>query len=66
MELLILKSGKSYIRVKEEHFLVVDLDKASVFPMDQIKKVLAFKDSLNREGFRDACIKKLVLTEEDV
>jgi len=66
MELLILKSGKSYIRVKEEQFLVVDLDKASVFPMDQIKKVLAFKDRLNREGFRDACIKKLVLTEEDV
>ena len=66
MELLILKSGKSYIRVKEEQFLVVDLDKASVFPMDQIKKVLAFKDSLNREGFREVCIKKLVLIEEDV
>ncbi|MFO7749692.1 MAG: hypothetical protein R6V54_06325 [Desulfobacteraceae bacterium] len=66
MELLILKSGSSYIRDKEEKFLVVGLDKASVFPMDRMKKVLAFKERLKREGFKEACIKKLVLKEEDL
>ena len=65
MELLILKTGKAYIRVKPDGFHVVGLDKASVFPMDQILKVREYEARLRELEFPDICIKKLVLTEQD-
>ena len=39
MKLLIIKSGKNYIRFKDHDYILVTIDKASVFPMDQIKVV---------------------------
>ncbi len=65
MELLIVKSNTDYIRFKEEGSLLVKMDKASVFPMDQIDTVKQHKARLIQEGFKDVYIKKLVLTEED-
>lgn len=65
MELLIVKTGSKYIRVKPEGCLCVGLDKASVFPMDQLEKVWALKADLKAQNFENVCIKKLVLTEVD-
>ena len=66
MELLIIKSSLDYIRFKEDAYLTVNLDKASVFPMDQIKIVQRHVARLREQGFAGVCIKKLVLTEEDL
>ena len=66
MDLLILKTGKEYIRVKPDGFHVVGLDKASVFPMDQIRKVREYEARLQDQNFPDICIKKLVLSEQDL
>ena len=66
MELLILKSGQAYIRCREDSYFLVKMDKASVFPMDQIKIVKAHETNLKKKGFEHICIKKLILTEEDL
>ncbi|MFH2093605.1 MAG: hypothetical protein ABIJ31_14700 [Pseudomonadota bacterium] len=66
MELLIIKSNLDYIRFKEDTYLPVKLDKASVFPLDQIKHVQNHVVCLREKGFANVCIKKLVLTEEDL
>lgn len=66
MELLILKSGNAYIRVKEGQFLRVGLDKASVFPMDQMDLVKTHEAHLKTQGFESIKIKKLVLSEADI
>ena len=66
MELLILKSGTTYIRVKEKQFLLVGLDKASVFPMDQITQVREHEAQLKTQGFESVRIKRLILSEEDI
>jgi len=65
MELLILKTGPHYIRVKEGQFIQTGLDKASVFPMAQKKQVQAHAAALKRQGAQGVVIKKLILTEED-
>jgi len=66
MELLILKSGTAYIRVRENQFFLVGLDKASVFPMDQITRVKEYETQLKTLGFESVCIKKLILSEENI
>lgn len=66
MELLILKAEKNYIRVKDGDYLRVGLDKASVFPMDRLPDVRAHESRLNDSGFHGVCVKKLILTEEDL
>lgn len=66
MELLIIKTKDTYIRVKEDGFLIVGLDKASVFPMENLEKVRTYEARLKTEGYSDITIKKLVLTEEDL
>jgi len=66
MELLILKSNTTYIRVKENQFLRVSLDKASVFPMDQINLVKEYEAQLKTQGFELVGIKKLILSEKDL
>ncbi|MEN8211530.1 MAG: hypothetical protein ABFR31_07410, partial [Thermodesulfobacteriota bacterium] len=66
MELLIIKSGKDYIRFKDNSYLTVQLDKASVFPFDQMEIVQQHQASLKKEGFQNISIKKLTLTEEDL
>lgn len=66
MELLILKSGSEYIRCKDKDYLPVKLDKASVFPMDQMERVRQHQTRLNEKGFQTVRIKKLILTEKDL
>ncbi len=66
MELLILKSNTDYIRIKDEGPALVQLDKASVFPMDKIDRVKIHKADLIASGFKNVSIRKLILTEEDV
>jgi hypothetical protein len=66
MELLILKSDQAYIRCKDNAYLFVRLDKASVFPLDQMDLVRQHESNLAEQGFQKVCIKKLVLTEEDL
>lgn len=66
MDLLILKSGQQYIRCKDNAYLPVSLEKASVFPPDQLDVVQRHECRLKEEGFEDVCIKKLVLSEEEL
>ncbi len=66
MELLILKYNTDYFRFKKGDSILVKMDKASVFPMDQIDIVKQHESRLKKEGFKNICIKKLVLTEEDL
>ncbi len=66
MELLILKTGNRYIRLKQDGPHIVPLDKASVFPMNQIEYVRTHLQNLCEAGFENVYIKKLILTEEDL
>lgn len=74
MQLLILKSGSTYIRVQSSQhenqmdslYQLVGLDKASVFPFTQLEEVRRHESSLKEKGFADVRLKKLILTEEDV
>lgn len=66
MELLLIKSGKEYIRIKGNQYLKVGLDKASVFPMDQLETVERYVSDMENHQFKNVVIKKLVLTEEDL
>ncbi len=66
MELLILKSENYYIRVRESGFEPVNLDKASVFPMDRMDQVRDHENQLKIQGFKSVRIKKLILSEEDI
>jgi len=66
MELLIIKSGQDYIRFKDETYLLVKLEKASVFHFDQMELVRTHEARLKEKEFKAVCIKKLVLTEKDL
>ena len=66
MELLIIKSGPDYIRYKDDNYLLVRLDKASVFPLDRMEQVKQHESRLKEQGFDNVCIRKLILTEEDI
>ena len=65
-ELLILKSGNEYIRINPPHDSPCGLDKASVFPLDQITVVERHVKRLVKLGFTNVHIKKLIITEEDI
>jgi len=64
MELLIIKSGKNYIRVKDEAYTTCRLDKASVFPIDMLDVVKTHFKKLKEKQFPKVSIRKLTLTEE--
>ena len=64
MELIILKSDEDYIRVKDATYLCVAMDKASVFPMDQLAMVETHAGALEKQGYPKVAIKKLVISEE--
>lgn len=66
MELIIIKSGDDYIRVKNDSYFCVPLDKASVFPMDALDQARLHLTNLNAEGFEKVVLKRLILTEEDL
>jgi hypothetical protein len=63
-ELLIIKYGDNYLRVKNDHYELCALDKASVFPMEKLDIVRDHLDQIIARGMAPAHIKKLILTEE--
>ncbi len=63
-ELLIIKIGNDYIRVKEEFYSVCGLDKASVFPMEKLKTVKAHVMSMEKNHGWKGTIRRLILREE--
>lgn len=63
MELLVIKSGNDYIRLKDGRATTAGLDKASVFPAAQLDQVKAQLADLRQNDFPDAAIYRLMLTE---
>lgn len=63
MELLIIKSGDRYLRLKNDRWIAVGLDKASVFPMATLEGVKGHLDHVRQHGFPDAAIYRLRLAE---
>jgi len=64
MELLIIKSGKKYIRVKQDNYILCLLDKASVFSSDSLTMVKDHVKKAAENGLPDVSIYKLKLSEE--
>lgn len=65
MELLIIRSANQYIRVKNGEYLRVSLDKASVFPLQNLDVVHQHVEAAKAAGLSEIHLKKLVLTEKD-
>jgi len=63
-ELLIIKTDKAYIRVKEGSYCVCQLDKASVFPMEKLETVKAHVTSMEKKHGWKGTIRRLILREE--
>ncbi len=63
MELWVIKTGSAYLRISGDSMAVVGLDKASVFPADQLERVHALQCTAKEQGFPDAAIFRLTLTE---
>ena len=64
MELLIIKSGKDYIRVKAGDYILCQLDKASVFPIENPDEVKKHVKKLREKDFPLISIYRLKLLEE--
>lgn len=65
MELLIIRSADQYIRFKDGEYLRVGLDKASVFPLQQLDAVRHHAEAAKAAGLSEISLKKLVLIEKD-
>lgn len=63
MELLILRSGASYIRIKTDGGHLCGIEKASVYPIQRLSEVKQLVPVLSRQGFKHISIRKLILTE---
>lgn len=64
MELLIMKNNNEYVRVKEDRYLFVCLDKASVFPLEKLETVQGHINKLQAQGFKHVSLYRLKLVEE--
>ncbi len=64
MELLIIKSGKDYVRVKGGDYILCNLDQASVFPMDKLDIVKDHLTMLRNRNFPSVSINRLIILEE--
>ena len=62
-ELLIIKSGSRYFRFKDRQYYACELNKASVFPLDNIDRVRELINRLKKDGIRKPYIAKLTITE---
>ena len=63
-QLLIIKTGESYIRVKEGTYNICGLDKASVFPMDKLETVRGHVADMEKKHGWHGTIHRLILREE--
>jgi len=64
MELLIIKCGDDYLRVKDGHHTWTHMDKASVFGLDSVAVVRQHLAQLKADGVSSVAIHKLHITEE--
>ena len=64
MELLIIKNGENYIRVKDETFIQCGIEKASVFPCEKLDMVKGYIKILKAKGIKSPAIYRLVIREE--
>ena len=64
MELLIMKNRSEYVRAREDAYLFVGLDKASVFPLEKLESVQGHIKKLQGQGFDHVSIYRLKLSEE--
>jgi hypothetical protein len=64
MELLVIKIDKDYVRVKDGDYLRCQLDKASVFPMDQLEIVKQHVNTIKASTFSGASVYRLIMNEE--
>ncbi len=64
MELLIIKSGKDYIKVAPEGYTTCLIDKVSVFPMNNLEMVKEHVKRLKDVGFPRVAIHRLRILEE--
>lgn len=62
--LFVLKSGTDYIRVRDDGFESVPLEKATVFPFGQLETVRTLLAKLRSQDHDSAAIARLILTEE--
>lgn len=63
MQLLIIKNGDEYIRIKDGSYYAVGLDKATVFPLGQLAQVKDQLADVQNHGFPAAGVYRLTLTE---
>lgn len=63
--LLIVKSGTRYIRFLDKSFSLTEMNKASVFPIEQISILKEKIVSFNKKGLVDAEIRLLTITENE-
>lgn len=63
-ELLVLKVGGDYLRVREGNAQRCGLEKASVFPLSRLEAVRAHLAELLAGGFPEARLCRLKITEE--
>lgn len=64
MDLLIIKTGNDYIRIKDGEYIPCGLDKASVFPMEKLDWVTEQCRTIQKKAYPRASIYKLTLSEE--
>ena len=62
-QLLIIKSGEDYVR-ETGHYSLCQLDKASVFPIDNLAEVKKHVKNLKEKDFPLIAIYRLTLIEE--
>jgi hypothetical protein len=63
-ELLIIKAGDDYFRFKEESFEPCAMNKASVFPLTQLKEAKMLCRRLRDAGTVGVALRKLTIIEE--
>ncbi len=65
MELLVIKCGEQYVRIKEGRYSLCSMQKASVFSTGALEEVKAHLLELNSKGYQSPKIYKLVIHEEE-
>lgn len=63
-ELLIIRSGTKYIRLREGGYELCEMNKASVFPLTDLVKVKEEVKRLIAEAVTDVRLHKLTICEE--
>ncbi|OEU49095.1 MAG: hypothetical protein BA866_09480 [Desulfobulbaceae bacterium S5133MH15] len=63
-ELLIIKAKESYYRFTDDGYLPCEMNKGSVFPLEQVDKAKRLCAALQQDGIADASLIKLTIIEE--